>query len=161
MVIGGHTYEEVDTLIGGTLLTRAGKDLRPNNRRHDDTHEGQEGGGRGISLVPLAGYEPDPVFQKQVDACYANPELNRPMGGFGNAANKWGWRTGWPGGGRRIDAEIGFYHIGGVRLDSIPAGGVERGQRIRAGAVRDAGGRDEDDAGGYAEDDRFEIQRIR
>ncbi len=28
VVIGGHTHEEVDTLIGGTLLTQTGKDLR-------------------------------------------------------------------------------------------------------------------------------------
>lgn len=27
-MIGGHTHEEVDTLIGGTLLTQTGKDLR-------------------------------------------------------------------------------------------------------------------------------------
>ena len=124
VVIGGHTHEEVDTLIGGTLLTQTGKDLR-NIGVTTIRMKGKKVVGVDFRLVPLAGYEPDPVFQKQVDACYANPELNRPMGGFGNAANKWGlanWMAGAVADG--IDAEIGFYHIGGVRLDSIPAGGV-------------------------------------
>lgn len=123
-MIGGHTHEEVDTLIGGTLLTQTGKDLR-NIGVTTIRMKGKKVAGVDFRLVPLAGYEPDPVFQKQVDACYANPELNRPMGGFGNAANKWGlanWMAGAVADG--IDAEIGFYHIGGVRLDSIPAGGV-------------------------------------
>ena len=124
VVIGGHTHEEVDTLIGGTLLTQTGKDLR-NIGVTTIRKKGRKVAGVDFRLVPLAGYEPDPVFQKQVDACYANPELNRPMGEFGNAANKWGlanWMAGAVADG--IDAEIGFYHIGGVRLDSIPAGGV-------------------------------------
>ena len=124
VVIGGHTHEEVDTLIGGTLLTQTGKDLR-NIGVTTIRMKGKKVAGVDFRLVPLAGYEPDPVFQKQVDACYANPELNRPMGEFGNAANKWGlanWMAGAVADG--IDAEIGFYHIGGVRLDSIPAGGV-------------------------------------
>ena len=119
-----HTHEEVDTLIGGTLLTQTGKDLR-NIGVTTIRMKGRKVAGVDFRLVPLAGYEPDPVFQKQVDACYANPELNRPMGEFGNAANKWGlanWMAGAVADG--IDAEIGFYHIGGVRLDSIPAGGV-------------------------------------
>ena len=47
VVIGGHTHEEVDTLIGGTLLTQTGEGPAE-HRRHDDTHEGQEGGGRGF-----------------------------------------------------------------------------------------------------------------
>ena len=124
VVIGGHTHEEVDTLIGGTLLTQTGKDLR-NIGVTTIRMKGRKVAGVDFRLVPLAGYEPDPVFQKQVDACYANPELNRPMGEFGNAANKWGlanWMAGAVADG--IDAEVGFYHIGGVRLDSIPAGGV-------------------------------------
>ena len=124
VVIGGHTHEEVDTLIGGTLLTQTGKDLR-NIGVTTIRMKGRKVAGVDFRLVPLAGYEPDPVFQKQVDACYANPELNRPMGEFGNAANKWGlanWMAGAVADG--IDAEIGFYHIGGVRLDSMARGGV-------------------------------------
>ena len=96
VVIGGHTHEEVDTLIGGTLLTQTGKDLR-NIGVTTIRMKGRKVAGVDFRLVPLAGYEPDPVFQKQVDACYANPELNRPMGEFGNAANKWGlanWMAG-------------------------------------------------------------------
>ena len=157
VVIGGHTHEEVDTLIGGTLLTQTGKDLR-NIGVTTIRMKGKKVAGVDFRLVPLAGYEPDPVFQKQVDACYANPELNRPMGGFGNAANKWGlanWMAGAVADG--IDAEIGFYHIGGVRLDSIPAGGVSAASVYGLEPFGDRP--DADDSGRHAAGDRFEVQR--
>ena len=108
VVIGGHTHEEVDTLIGGTLLTQTGKVAGVDYR-----------------IVPLADYEPDILYQKQVEAYYADPGLNKPVGRFGNAADKWGLAN-WMAAAvaDEADADVGFYHIGGVRLDSIPAGGV-------------------------------------
>ena len=124
VVIGGHTHEQIDTLIGGTLLTQTGKDLK-NIGVTTVRMKGRKVAGVDYRIVPLSAYEPDAAYQKRVDAYYADPELNRPVGHFGTAADKWGlanWMA------RAVadeaDAEIGFYHIGGVRLDSIPAGGV-------------------------------------
>ena len=75
--------------------------------------------------MPLEGYAPDPVYQAEVDRYYADPGLNKPVGAFAATADKWGlanWMA--ESVADETDADIGFYHIGGVRLDSIPAGGV-------------------------------------
>ena len=124
VVIGGHTHEEVDTLIGGTLLTQTGKDLR-NIGVTTVRMKGHKVAWVDYRIVPLADYEPDILYQKQVEAYYADPELNKPVGRFGNAADKWGLAN-WMAAAvaDEADADVGFYHIGGVRLDSIPAGGV-------------------------------------
>ena len=124
VVIGGHTHEEVDTLIGGTLLTQTGKDLK-NIGVTTVRMKGRKVAGVDYRLIPLSDYEPDILYQKQVDAYYADPELNKPVGRFVKAADKWGLAN-WMAAAVAddADAEVGFYHIGGVRLDSIPAGGV-------------------------------------
>ena len=76
-------------------------------------------------LVPLDGYAPDASYQAEVDRYYADPELNKPVGAFAGPADKWGLAN-WMAASvaDEADADVGFYHIGGVRLDSIPAGGV-------------------------------------
>ena len=76
----------------------------------------------------LAGIE-DILYQKQVEAYYADPGLNKPVGRFGNAADKWGLAN-WMAAAvaDEADADVGFYHIGGVRLDSIPAGWSRSGR---------------------------------
>lgn len=124
LVIGGHTHKQVDTLIGGTLLTQTGKDLR-NVGVTEVRFRGRKIAGIDYRIVPLADYAPDPDYQFKVDRYYDNEELNRPVGKFVTAADKWGvanWMA--DAVADEADAEIGFYHIGGVRLDSIPAGGV-------------------------------------
>ena len=87
--------------------------------------KGHKVAGVDYRIVPLADYEPDILYQKQVEAYYADPGLNKPVGRFGNAADKWGLAN-WMAAAvaDEADADVGFYHIGGVRLDSIPAGGV-------------------------------------
>ena len=124
VVIGGHTHELCDTLVNGTLLTQTGKNLanigvttiRLRGKRVESVD---------YRIVPLDGYEPDPAYRAEVERYYADPELNRPVGEFARTADVWGvanWMV------RAVtdeeDAEVGFYHIGGVRLDSIPAGGM-------------------------------------
>lgn len=124
LVIGGHTHHRIDTLIGSTLLTQTGKDL-------NDVgvtvvrFRGKKIEGIDYRLVPLADYRPDPDYRREVDRYYDDPELNRPVGVFGRAAGKWGVAN-WMASSiaDEADADIGIYHIGGVRLDSIPQGGV-------------------------------------
>lgn len=124
VVIGGHTHKMIDTLIGGTLLTQTGKDLK-NIGVTTIRMRGKKVENVGYRIVPLTEYEPDPLYMEQVEKYYANPELNRPIGQFDVTANKWGladWMA--ESVADEGDADVGFYHIGGVRLDSIPAGGV-------------------------------------
>ncbi len=55
-----------------------------------------------------------------MDRYYADPGLNKPVGAFAATADKWGlanWMA--ESVADETDADIGFYHIGGVRLDSL------------------------------------------
>ena len=124
VVIGGHTHELRDTLIDGTLLTQTGKNLA-NVGVTTIRLRGRKVVGVDYRIVPLDGYEPDADCQAEVDRYYADPELNRPVGEFARAATAWGvanWMAAAVA--DEADAEVGFYHVGGVRLDSIPAGGM-------------------------------------
>lgn len=124
VILGGHTHEEVDTLVNGTLLTQTGKDLQCVGVTTIRLR-GRKIVGIDYRLVPLGGYAPDPEYQAEVDRCYADERLNRPVGSFASAADKAGlanWMA--PAAAAEAGAEVGFYHIGGVRLDSIPAGGI-------------------------------------
>lgn len=123
-LIGGHTHVELDTLIGRTLLTQTGKNLA-NVGVTTLRLRGRKVVGAEFELRPLAAYAPDSAFAAQVDRYYANEALNAPVGSFGSQADRVGLGN-WMAAAiaRRSGAEIGVYHVGGVRLDSIPAGGV-------------------------------------
>ena len=124
VILGGHTHEEVDTLVNGTLLTQTGKDLQCVGVTTIRLR-GRKIVGIDYRLVPLGGYAPDPEYQAEVDRCYADERLNRPVGSFASAADKTGLAN-WMASAAAAEAgaEVGFYHIGGVRLDSISAGGI-------------------------------------
>ena len=124
VILGGHTHEEVDTLVNGTLLTQTGKDLQCVGVTTIRLR-GRKIVGIDYRLVPLGGYAPDPEYQAEVDRCYADERLNRPVVSFASAADKAGLAN-WMASAAAAEAgaEVGFYHIGGVRLDSIPAGGI-------------------------------------
>lgn len=123
-VIGGHTHRQIDTLINGTLLTQTGKDLK-NVGVTEIKLRGKRIESIDFRLVPLSEYAPDALYQEQVDGYYADPELNKPVGHFSQTADKWGLAN-WMASAvaDEASAEIGIYHIGGVRLDSIAGGGV-------------------------------------
>ena len=124
VVIGGHTHQEIDSLINGTLLTQTGKYLN-NVGVTEIKLRGKKVESVGYRLVPLSGYAPDSLFQAEVDRYYADPVLNKPVGEFAGTADKWGvanWMA--EAVADEADADIGMYHIGGVRLDSIRKGGV-------------------------------------
>ena len=124
VVIGGHTHVVRDTVVNGTLLTQTGKNLA-NVGVTVIKLRGKQVESVDYRLVPLADYASDAAYQAEVDRYYADPLLNRPVGEFAGTADKWGvanWMA--EAVADETDADIGFYHIGGVRLDSIPAGGV-------------------------------------
>lgn len=124
LLVGGHTHVELDTLVGGTPLTQTGKDLA-NVGVTTLRLRGRRVVGADFELRPLAAYAPDPAFAAQVEGYYADERLNAPVGHFGAPADKTGLGN-WMAAAiaRRSGAAIGVYHVGGVRLDSIPAGGV-------------------------------------
>lgn len=126
VLIGGHTHAQLDTLIDGTRLTQTGKDLL-NVGVTTIRLKGRKIVSIASRLVSLEDYAPAPEYQRQVDVYFADPELNRTVGALGTAMDKSGlanWMA------RSVadaqKAEVGFYHVGGVRLDTIPAGDVRK-----------------------------------
>ena len=124
VVIGGHTHEAIDTVIGGTQLSQTYKDLRNVGVTKIRLRSGKV---RSVAYeqIPVANFAPDSTIAREVARYYADEELNRPIGTFAQTATKEGlanWFVRLAKG--YTKAEVGFYHIGGVRLDSLAAGGV-------------------------------------
>ncbi|MEZ3441256.1 bifunctional UDP-sugar hydrolase/5'-nucleotidase [Alistipes sp.] len=126
LVIGGHTHVVLDTLINGTLLTQTGKNLK-NLGVSTVRLRGHKVQSVDFRVVPLDDYAPDAAFAAQVEGYYADAELNRSIGSFAARADKAGLAN-WMAEAiaDEADADIGVYHVGGVRLDAIPAGDVSR-----------------------------------
>ncbi|MDE6070910.1 MAG: bifunctional metallophosphatase/5'-nucleotidase [Alistipes sp.] len=126
LAIGGHTHVELDTLVDGTLLTQTGKNLQ-NVGVSTIRLRGRKVVGVDYRIVPLDDYAPDPAYAEQVAGYYADPELNKSIGKFAAPADKAGLAN-WMAASiaKKTGAQIGVYHVGGVRLDGIEAGGVSR-----------------------------------
>ena len=126
LAIGGHTHVQLDTLVNGTLLTQSGKNLQ-NVGATIVRMRGRKVESIDYRIVPLDACEPDASFAEQVAGYYADPELNRFIGKFAVQPDKTGLAN-WMARAIAEDAgaDIGVYHVGGVRLDSIAAGDVSR-----------------------------------
>lgn len=125
VVIGGHSHEEIDETVNGTLLTQTGKNLK-NIGVTTIRLRGHEVESLDFRLVPLAGYDSDPEYADMVERYYGNPDLQKPVGSFSQTATQVGivnWMTDLMA--DETDTDVAFYHIGGVRLDSIPSGEVK------------------------------------
>lgn len=124
VVIGGHTHEYRDTVVCGTQLTQTYKDLR-NLGVTKIRLRGKKVKSVEYENLPITQFAPDSAMQQAVARYYADAELNRPIGSFAATATQVGLANWFVDAMlRSTRAEVGFYHIGGVRLDSIAAGGV-------------------------------------
>ncbi len=126
LAIGGHTHVVLDTLVDGTLLTQTGKNLQ-NVGVSTVRLRGHKVESVDFRVVPLDGYAPDEAFARQVEDYYADAELNKAIGKFALPADKAGLAN-WMASAiaDEADADLGLYHVGGVRLDGIAAGDVSR-----------------------------------
>lgn len=124
VVIGGHTHEYRDTVVCGTQLTQTYKDLR--NVGVTKIHlRGKKVKKIEYENIPTTNFAPDSAMQAAVARYYADEELNRPIGSFKATATQIGLGNWWVELMKRnTRSEVGFYHYGGIRLDSIAAGGV-------------------------------------
>ncbi len=124
LILGGHSHDRANERVAGTLITQAGKNLRfvgatTVRRGADGTPE------LTFREVPLEGYAPDPEIAALVASIKANPELRRPVGELTAPASRTALALLFAESIRSAaDAEIGLYHYGGVRLDSLAAGEV-------------------------------------
>ena len=126
LAVGGHTHVELDTLVNGTLLTQTGRNLT-NIGVSTVRLRGRKVASVDFRIVPLDDYAPDAAYAEQVAGYYADPELNKSIGRFVRRIDKAGLAD-WMARSiaRDAGADIGVYHVGGVRLDEIPAGDVSR-----------------------------------
>ena len=124
VLIGGHTHEYRDTVVCGTQLTQTYKDLR--NVGVTKVHlRGKRVKSVEYENIPITNFAPDSAMRVAVECYYADEELNRPIGHFRTTATQVGLANWFVEEMlRHTKAEVGFYHYGGVRLDSISAGGV-------------------------------------
>lgn len=125
LVIGGHSHEVIDEVVNGTLLTQTGKNLQ-NVGATTVRLRGHEVVSVDFRLVPLAPYEPAEEYAEMVETYYANPVLHEAVGELSTGASQVGLvnlitdRMA-----DETDADVAFYHIGGVRLDTLAPGKVE------------------------------------
>ncbi len=124
LIIGGHSHKQIDSMVVNTLVTQTGKNLN-NIGVTQVLMRGRKVESITFRNIPLSGYTPDAAYQAKVDAYYANPELPKAIGEFADVARKPGLANMMTRSIKeRMGADVGMYHIGGVRLDSIPRGGV-------------------------------------
>ena len=125
LILGGHTHVEVDTLINNVQLTQAGKYMRNIGVTKVTFDAQNKVKNIDYQIIPLKNYKADPEYEKRVAAYMANEELNAPVGEFEERAEKVALAN-WMAESIRVatDADLSFYHIGGVRLDGIEKGGV-------------------------------------
>lgn len=123
LIIGGHSHDKANERVNGTLITQTGKNLRAVGAT--TIRMSEAGPELEFRLIPLEGYEPDPAVAAKVAELKDNPALHRSVGELTQTATRpqlallfaESIRT-------AAEAEIGIYHYGGVRLDSLSAGSV-------------------------------------
>lgn len=120
LILCGHTHNLVDTSVDGTVLGQSGYGAKNIGVTRIEM-KGRRIVGISYENVPLAGYSPDPAFESQVAAVYDNEALKRPLGESARILTRVGlaaWET--DAMRRRVDADVAFYHYGGIRFDSLP-----------------------------------------
>lgn len=123
LIIGGHSHDKANERVNGTLITQTGKNLQAVGAT--TIRMGKAGPELEFRLIPLEGYEPDPTVAAKIAELKENPALQRSVGELTQTASRTqlallfaeSIRT-------AAEAEIGIYHYGGVRLDSLSAGPV-------------------------------------
>lgn len=123
LVIGGHTHTIIPEgqLYGNTLITQTGKSLV-----YIGVTEVEMKGGSitrlANRLVPLADYAEDPDMKAALEVYYNDPELRKTLGSTEVLLDKVGVANFMSSAiASATGSDIGIYHFGGVRLDSLPS----------------------------------------
>lgn len=124
LIIGGHSHAVVDTLVGRTVIGQTGRKLA---RVGATTlrFKGKKLLSADYRNILLDGYSEDSLFAERVAEIESNPELRKRVGTLGSALDKAGlanMQTFLVK--NAMNAQIGFYHYGGIRLSELAAGDV-------------------------------------
>ena len=78
--------------------------------------------------MPITEFAPDTLYERWVADLHDNEALNRPVGESRRILTRTGlaaWET--DAMRRRFDADVAFYHFGGIRYDSLPERSISTG----------------------------------
>lgn len=123
-IIGAHTHNDTTAFVGSVLISQTGKNLR----KVGVTVLRKSANGA-LSLaartVALDGYPAHPEYEKMVCAYFDNPDLKVAVGSLASDATRIGLANLFAQSVMSSSgADIGIYHYGGVRMDSLPMGDV-------------------------------------
>lgn len=127
LILSGHTHNLVDTVVNGTPLGQSGYGAKQIGVTHIRM-KGTKIASLDYRVVPLEGYEPDTLMARWVADLYDNDALNRPVGESRRILTRPGigaWETDVMR--RGTDADVAFYHYGGIRFDSLPDRAISAG----------------------------------
>ncbi len=125
LIVSGHTHKIVDTLVGRTVIGQTKNKMAyigvtritTRGRYHVKSIEYEN--------IKLDSYAQDAHVARMVDSIRHNPLLTAAVGTLPAELNKVGlanMETSLVA--RAANAQIGFYHYGGIRLATLPAGEV-------------------------------------
>ena len=124
LIIGGHTHRQLDTLVGRTTIGQTGRKLK-NVGVTRISFKGCRVASIEYENLPLADYEEDAEVKEHIAQIEKNPILKRKAGTLATTLDHTGLAhlqtmvvaeaTG---------ADVGLYHYGGVRLESLESGVV-------------------------------------
>lgn len=124
LIIGGHSHDRANEQAGKVLITQTGKNLKQIGVTTIRLSPEGEKELR-FRLLSLENYEPHPDYAAWVEEYKADPTLKRPVGVLTAPATRIGLAYLFAESVQAAaEAEIGLYHYGGVRLDTLGQGEV-------------------------------------
>ncbi len=119
LIIGGHSHDQTNEQVNNVLITQSGKYLR-NVGVTVLRFRGKQLVDKNYHLESLTDYDPDPEYAAMVEEYYNDPELRTKVVDLTASMDKRGLADLFTSAVReKTQTEIGIYHIGGVRLDSL------------------------------------------
>ena len=127
LILCGHTHSLVDTVVNGTPLGQSGYGAKNIGVTHIRM-KGTKIASLDYRIVPITEFAPDTLYERWVADLHDNEALNRPVGESRRILTRTGlaaWET--DAMRRRFDADVAFYHFGGIRYDSLPERSISTG----------------------------------
>lgn len=140
LILGGHSHTMVPTgrRIGNAVVTQTGRNLKYAGIT-TITYSGRKVRRIENSLVLLDTIAPNPAYEAMVTAYYNEPHLAEPVGRLTAGINKIGLMNLFTDAMREgTGADFAFHNMGGMRIDSLPAGDIPRGQIYAAEPFRNS-----------------------
>ncbi|MFI3323972.1 MAG: 5'-nucleotidase C-terminal domain-containing protein [Rikenellaceae bacterium] len=131
-IISAHSHDEAIETINGKLVSQTGSRLKNIGATTVTISASGE-----VKLshrnIPLSGYEPDAKAAEMVAGYHNNPMLNAPIGSAATPFNESSLRNLFAETIRnRTNSNIGLYHAGGVRIDTLKQGAVSTADILNA-----------------------------